>query len=265
MILGLQHEAQHQELLLTDILHIYGSNPLRPAYNGTAPVFAEMPTRSEWIEIPGGLQKIGWGEESFAFDNERPAHSVYLHPFKIATRPVTHGDYIEFIEAGGYQNPLLWLSDGWDLVQREGWKAPLYWEKDASSKSFYRFTFSGMQRVHLNEPVCHLSYYEADAYARWRGARLPTEFEWEHAVKTRSISMCGVGQNWEWTSSAYLPYPGFRPFIGDLGEYNGKFMSGQMVLRGGSIASPPGHIRHSYRNFFPPSARWQFTGVMLAL
>jgi ergothioneine biosynthesis protein EgtB len=259
--LGLQHEAQHQELLLTDILHIFGSNPLHPVYGGNAPVLAEMPKTAVEIEFPGGLTRIGWEGEDFAFDNERPAHPVYLQPFKILSRPVTNADYLEFIEDGGYQNPRLWLSDGWDWVLREGCHAPLYWEKGCE----FRFTLSGMQPIAMNEPVCHLSYYEADAFARWKGARLPTEFEWEHAVRSRSLSMHGVGQVWEWTSSAYLPYPGFREFSGDFGEYNGKFMSGQMVLRGGSIASPLGHVRHSYRNFFQPSARWQFTGLRLAL
>jgi ergothioneine biosynthesis protein EgtB len=264
IILGLQHEAQHQELLLTDILHIFGCNPLRPAYAGTAPVFAEMPKRAEYVEFPGGLQRIGWEGEDFAFDNERPSHPVYLQPFRIMSCPVTNGEYLEFIEAGGYHQPRYWLSDGWDIVQREGWEAPLYWETEGDALPTHRFTFSGVQRIVENEPVSHLSYFEADAYARWKGARLPTEYEWEHAVRSRAIAMNGVGQTWEWTSSAYLPYPGFRTFTGDLGEYNGKFMSGQMVLRGGSIASPLGHIRHSYRNFFPPSARWQFTGVRLA-
>lgn len=264
IVLGLHHESQHQELLLTDILHIFGSNPLRPAYSGSVPSLVEMPRRSEWIDFPGGLQKIGWEGEEFAFDNERPAHPVYLQPFKISSRPVTNGDYLEFIEAGGYKNPRLWLSDGWDIVQKEGWEAPLYWELEEKGPPVYRFTLSGVQRIQENEPVCHLSYFEADAFARWKGARLPTEFEWEHAARSRRIAISGVGQTWEWTSSAYLPYPGFQTFRGDLGEYNGKFMSGQMVLRGGSIASPPGHIRHSYRNFFPPSTRWQFTGVRLA-
>jgi ergothioneine biosynthesis protein EgtB len=171
---------------------------------------------------------------------------------------------MEFIEAGAYKNPTLWLSDGWDLVLSEGWEAPLYWEKDSGSGDYYRYALGGMQKVRENEPVAHLSFFEADAYARWRGARLPTEFEWELAARKRAIALSGVGQNWEWTASAYLPYPGFCPFNGDLGEYNGKFMSGQMVLRGGSIATPSGHIRPTYRNFFPPSARWQFTGVRLA-
>lgn len=260
--LGLHHEEQHQELLLTDIKHILGGNPLRPAYRTGAERFSEHETSVSFVDFKGGVQKAGWSGDGFCFDNELPEHSVYLAPFSLASHAVSQGEYLEFMEAGGYRNPLFWLSDGWDHVEREGWSAPLYWEMREGR--WWVYALSGLRSVCANEPVRHLSFYEADAYARWKGCRLPSEFEWEHAVRTQRENFQGLGEVWEWTSSAYLPYPGFHPFKGEFSEYNGKFMSGQMVLRGGSIASPAGHVRHSYRNFFPPSARWQFSGLRLA-
>ncbi len=261
ILLGLNHEQQHQELILTDIKHAFFSNPLLPAYSdqGRAP-FASTPC--ERITVAGGVTPIGHDGGSFAFDNESPRHQVLLRPFRIASRPVSNGEYRAFIEDGGYRRPEFWLSDGWSKVQEEGWEAPLYWLKDddgSAQKNAAVFTLSGVQSLDPNAPVEHVSFFEASAYAAWAGARLPTEFEWEAAS-----SLIDHGQVWEWTRSAYDPYPGFKPFGGVAAEYNGKFMVGQMVLRGGSSVTPPGHIRATYRNFFPPQARWQFSGIRLA-
>ena len=264
--LGLHHEQQHQELILTDLKHHLWKNPLRPAYRtklddargSSAPL---SPVR--FIERPEGIAQIGADAEGFAFDNERPRHRVWLTSFAIAQRPVTCGEYLRFIEDGGYARPELWLSDGWDARSREGWEAPLYWERERENhdSGWQVFTLDGMRPVAPDEPVAHVSYYEADAYARWAHARLPTEAEWECAAQTMRGAHGGV---WEWTQSAYLPYPGFRAAEGTVGEYNGKFMINQMVLRGGSCATPVGHMRSSYRNFFPPQARWQFSGLRVA-
>ena len=260
--LGLHHEQQHQELILTDIKHAFFSNPLLPAYRTEAPE-AHAATPLEGISLPGGVSLIGHdgpknGTEGFAFDNEGPRHQVLLRPFRIAARPVTNGEYQAFIAEGGYRRPEFWLSDGWARVQEEGWDAPLYWLKeDDGSESV--FTLSGVQPLDPHAPVEHVSFFEAAAYAAWAKARLPTEFEWEAASP-----LFAHGAVWEWTRSSYDPYPGFKAFAGIAAEYNGKFMVGQMVLRGGSVATPPGHIRSTYRNFFPPQARWQFSGIRLA-
>lgn len=284
MMLGLQHEQQHQELLLTDIKHNFAINPLRPAYQATAPAVAELYVPNhEWINFSGGLFPSGHEGDDFAFDNEKPSHLVYLDDFALAAQLVTNGEYLEFMQAGGYQKPEYWLADGWTAVQQERWSAPLYWEK--IDGQWWVMTLSGMQKLHLHEPVCHVSFYEADAYARWRGKRLPTEAEWERAARKEGrvsgnfresrllhprMAHAGEGQIkqlfgdvWEWTASAYGPYPGYVPPAGAFGEYNGKFMCNQMVLRGGSCVSPQAHIRASYRNFFYPTDRWQFTGIRL--
>lgn len=280
--LGINHEQQHQELLVTDIKHAFWSNPLRPAYQPGAPHELSTASPQKAEAYAGGLTEIGTDRAEFHFDNEAPRHKVFVHPFRFATRPATCGEYLAFMDDRGYQRPELWLSDGWKAVQTHGWNAPLYWEK--RDKQWLQFTCSGMRKVEEHEPVCHVSYYEADAFARWAGARLPTEFEWEmvaapspvegnlleqqrfHAMAAQDNSAPSqlFGDVWEWTASAYLPYPGFRPAAGALGEYNGKFMSGQMVLRGGSCATPQSHIRATYRNFFPPETRWQFSGIRLA-
>lgn len=286
--LGLHHEQQHQELLLCDIKSILYQNPSRPAYRyrpaggmpygdglasratlsapGTASVQGAGPAGSgsqgasgEWIVLPGGLAEIGWDGEGFAFDNERPRHTVFLRDFLIARRPVDNAQYAAFIEDGGYARPELWLSDGWKTAQKEGWSAPLYWERQGGG-AWFEYGWEGLLPLDPGAPVRHVSYYEADAFARWRGARLPAEAEWE----TAAGRLADRGRNWEWTASAYLPYPGFRPFPGAVGEYNGKFMVDQMVLRGGSEATPAGHLRDTYRNFFPASTRWQFAGIRLA-
>jgi len=284
--LGLHHEQQHQELILTDVKHVFWSNPLRPPLINGEPTPPGSPALnpSEWIAFEGGVREIGDGGGGFAFDNERPRHEVYVHPYQFASRLVTNGEYLEFIEAGGYRRPELWLSDGWDAVQAHGWSAPLYWARDGGA--WRQFTLSGMRPLQLSEPVCHVSLYEADAFARFSGARLPTETEWENAAAEQplrgnfadsgrlhpatNVPVPGsamqqlFGDVWEWTSSPYTAYPGYQPSAGALGEYNGKFMCNQFVLRGGSCATPPGHVRCTYRNFFPAEKRWQFTGIRLA-
>jgi ergothioneine biosynthesis protein EgtB len=253
--LGLHHEQQHQELILTDIKHAFFCNPLLPAY-GEAPPTQHPASALEWRDHPGGIVAIGHAGDSFAFDNETPRHQVLLRPFRIASRPVNNGEFAAFIADGGYRRPEFWHSDGWALVQAEGWEAPLYWLSDDDG-SRRVFTLGGLVTPDAHAPVEHVSFFEAAAYAAWAGKRLPTEFEWEATAFDH-------GEVWEWTRSAYDPYPGFEPFAGMAAEYNGKFMIGQMVLRGGSVATPPGHARPSYRNFFPPAARWQFSGIRLA-
>ncbi len=279
--LGLNHEQQHQELILTDIKHAFWTNPLRPALVPTGCDARTEPPRLEWLLFDGGVREVGHHGDGFAFDNETPRHPVMLNPFQLASRLTTNGEFLDFITAGGYRKPELWLSDGWDQVLADGWQAPLYWEK--REKEWWIFTANGMRLLDLAEPVCHLSYYEADAFARWRGCRLPSEQEWEVAAASISVqgnfaeserfhpapcSQTGLqqifGEVWEWTASPYVAYPGYKPAAGALGEYNGKFMCNQWVLRGGSCATPQSHIRPTYRNFFPPQARWQFMGVRLA-
>jgi ergothioneine biosynthesis protein EgtB len=257
--LGLQHEQQHQELLLMDIKHVLSCNPLGPAYRALTAAVPDEVGPVGWLGHDGGLVEIGHEGGGFAFDNESPRHPVHLAPFALADRTVTCGEWLAFIDDGGYRRPDLWLSDGWARVLAESWEAPLYWSRDAGGWEV--FTLGGSRPVAPAEPVCHVSYYEADAFARWSGLRLPTEAEWELVATGRSAFFRDV---WQWTSSAYLPYPGFRPAAGAVGEYNGKFMVNQHVLRGGSGATPAGHTRPTYRNFFPPSARWPFTGVRLA-
>jgi ergothioneine biosynthesis protein EgtB len=282
--LGLNHEQQHQELILTDIKHGLWSGPLPP---GTVDDAGPRPTvlSLTWLEIESGIHLIGHHSDDFAFDNESPRHEVLLRPFRIGSRPVTNGEYLEFVEDHGYTRPEFWLSDGWDTACTQRWTAPLYWERDEGSwQQFVRTaTQTGIREVDPAEPVCHISYYEADAYARWRGKRLPTEAEWEvaavrmpvkgtllednvfHPQSARGDGMQQVfGDVWEWTASPYVSYPGFKPEAGAIGEYNGKFMCNQFVLRGGSCVTPASHIRASYRNFFPPHARWQFSGIRLA-
>jgi ergothioneine biosynthesis protein EgtB len=255
--LGLHHEQQHQELILTDIKHAFFSNPLLPAYRADKPA-AHPDQPQHWNIHDGGAVTIGHDANGFAFDNESPRHQVLLRPFLIAARTVSNGEYQAFIADGGYRRAEFWLSDGWARVQEEGWEAPLYWLKDDDGSESV-FTLSGSQPLDPHAPVEHVSFYEAAAYAAWAGARLPTEFEWE-----ASAPSFDHGAVWEWTRSSYDPYPGFKAFEGVAAEYNGKFMVGQLVLRGGSISTPPGHIRDTYRNFFPPSARWQFSGIRLA-
>jgi ergothioneine biosynthesis protein EgtB len=277
--LGCHHEQQHQELLLTDMLHLFAQNPLRPAVwaSDPSPPLSLVPSELGWAEHEGGVVEIGHAGSGFAFDCEGPGHQVLLTPYALADRPVMNGEWIAFIEDGGYRDPRWWLSDGWAWVQREGIEAPLYWERDGGG--WASFGLDGMKPVDPAAPVTHISFYEADAYAAYVGARLPTEAEWENAAagldpsEGQFLDVAGpvqprghglFGSVWEWTGSAYRPYPGFRPAKGAVGEYNGKFMSGQFVLRGGSCATPRGHARASYRNFFYPHQRWQFTGVRLA-
>lgn len=259
--LGLHHEQQHQELILTDLKHAFFANPLLPVYRDE-PSGLQAHLTAEWRSHSGGIVAIGHAGSGFAFDNEGPRHEVLLRPFRISAHPVSNGEYRAFIDDGGYRRAEFWLSDGWAKVQEEGWEAPLYWLKDddGSDKGAHRvFTLSGLKPLDPDAPVEHVSFYEAAACAAWAGKRLPTEFEWEAAS-----AMFEHGAVWEWTRSSYDPYPGFKAFEGVAAEYNGKFMVGQMVLRGGSRATPKGHCRPTYRNFFPPQARWQFSGIRLA-
>ncbi len=305
--LGIQHEQQHQELILTDLKHLFAQNPLLPNYrnstesqphshfasssegdnsSGAACDRPSSPEAIRWPSVPEGVRHVGYSGSEFHFDNESPRHRVFLEQADLADRLITNGEFLEFIEAGGYQDPQWWLDLGWSYRQRESWKSPLYWT--CHDGTWREFTLGGLRRLHLAEPVCHVSYFEADAYARWAGARLPTEAEWETAVADRPVRGNFVesawyhprpaetsvregggwrqlyGDVWEWTSSSYAPYPGHCPLPGALGEYNGKFMCNQHVLRGGSCASPQSHLRPTYRNFFPPWARWQFSGFRLA-
>jgi ergothioneine biosynthesis protein EgtB len=283
--LGAHHEQQHQELILTDLKHMLSRSPLRPAYQKPWPLTPIRARARGWLDFAADLYEIGHAGAGFCFDNETPRHRVWLEAFRVATHPVTHGDFIEFIDDGGYRRPELWLSAGWDLVNARGWQAPAYWEQ--RDGVWQTFTLHGMAPVDPNTPVCHVSFYEAEAFARWAGERLPTEAEWEVAaggaplegnfVESRALHPLALreapadgtpaqifGDVWEWTRSDYGPYPGFRTAEGAVGEYNGKFMSGQYVLRGGSCATPASHIRATYRNFFPPEARWQFSGLRLA-
>jgi ergothioneine biosynthesis protein EgtB len=262
--LGLHHEQQHQELLLMDIKHVLHCNPTDPVY-ADRPHRPAVETPMTYVTVHGGNAEIGHDGSGFSFDNERPRHVVHLEPMRLATRLVSAREYLEFIADDGYHRPELWLSDGWYAVQEHGWEAPLYWRDDGAD-GWTIFTLGGRRELDLNESVVHVSHYEADAYARWRDARLPTEFEWEHAVVcSEPGTFSEVDDNaWQWTSSAYLPYPRFRPPEGAVGEYNGKFMSGQMTLRGGAHETSPGHTRVTYRNFFPPACRWMFGGVRLA-
>lgn len=263
--LGLHHEQQHQELILTDILHAFSCNPLMPAYDARVRQVPTQPAGAKpvtWLLREGGIVEIGYDGAGFSFDNERPRHSVLLRPYAIADRLATCRDYAAFIADGGYERPELWLSDGWAMVQREAWAAPIYWVASDDRGEWCVFGLHGLQPMDPDAPVSQLSFYEAAAYAEWAGARLPTEFEWEAAFDAPGIENM-TGHVWQWTRSSYDPYPGFRPLAGVAAEYNGKFMVGQQVLRGGSIATPQGHTRRSYRNFFPPAARWQFSGVRL--
>jgi ergothioneine biosynthesis protein EgtB len=311
-VLGLQHEQQHQELMLTDVKHVLSRNPTGPAYRPRWDDPPDPPAEFRWIDYPEEVVWIGYEGGGFAFDNEGPRHRRIVPACALAARPVTNGDYLAFIRDHGYTNPLLWLSEGWRTVREKGWDAPLYWTEREGR--WWTFTLSGLTPVNESEPVCHVSYFEADAFARWAGARLPTESEWERAARSQPIagnfaederfhpaplstqppageeeageeagSICGrseprpgaavgarvlhaiFGSVWEWTSSDYGPYPGYAPPPGALGEYNGKFMCNQYVLRGGSCATPVSHIRATYRNFFPPDARWQFSGIRLAM
>ncbi|MFZ5503400.1 MAG: ergothioneine biosynthesis protein EgtB [Pseudomonadota bacterium] len=280
--LGIEHEIQHQELLLMDTLYNFSINPLHPAYHSPSlpPKTASVPNMG-WQEFAGGVVEIGYGGDGFAYDNERPRHKTYVQDFRLGTRLVTNAEYLVFINDGGYDRVDLWLSDAWRTIKERQWQTPLYWLKEV--RDWKHFDLTGAHELRMNEPVSHMSYYEADAYARWSGKRLPTEAEWEHAASTQAITgnfldaglyvpqpaqQTGLtqlyGDLWEWTQSAYLPYPGFRPLPGTLGEYNGKFMSDQMVLRGGCCFTAQNHIRVSYRNFFRAADRWMASGLRLA-
>ncbi|WP_088343770.1 MULTISPECIES: ergothioneine biosynthesis protein EgtB [Rhodomicrobium] len=282
--LGVNHEQQHQELMLTDCLAIFAGNPLRPAYReeGTAIEGGKIPDL-RWVDFGGGILPVGHQGEGFAFDNESPRHDQLIRPFRLANRLVTNAEWLEFMADGGYATPTLWLADGWAIVKREGWDAPHYWEQ--RDGVWHQMTLRGLKPVDPARPVCHVSFFEADAFARWAGKRLPSEFEWEvasadqplegnilsHDALRPEAARLGepglqqmIGDVWEWTASAYLSYPGFKPATGAVGEYNGKFMCNQFVLKGASCVTPDGHIRRSYRNFFYPHQRWQFTGLRLA-
>ena len=262
--LGLQHEQQHQELILTDVKHLLAQSPLYPAYFpacGDAVPAAAVAQASHWIAFDGGLADIGFTGADFSFDNELPRHRVYLQPFSLASQLVTNGEFLAFIDAGGYRDPALWLSEGWDAVAANGLEHPLYWVRQ--DDRWHAFTLHGLQPLDLHAPLEHVSLFEADAYARWAGARLPLEAEWETAAGHAGMADM-FGRCWQWTASSYAPYPGYAPAAGALGEYNGKFMINQYVLRGSSCATPAGHARASYRNFFPAGTRWQFSGVRLA-
>ena len=256
--LGLHHEQQHQELILMDIKHVLSMNPLWPAYRPPVAEAAATALPLAWISVTGGLVEIGHDGGGFVFDNEGPRHRVWLEAFALASRPVTNGEYLAFIEDGGYRRPEFWLSAGWDCVNRREWQGPLYWQKKDGQWVIY--TLAGLRVLRPAQPVCHVSFYEAAAFAKWAGKRLPREAEWE----TASASLQDVGDVWEWTASPYIAYPGYREPAGAIGEYNGKFMASQMVLRGGCVATPPGHVRTTYRNFFPHDARWMFGGIRLA-
>jgi len=285
--LGLHHEQQHQELLLMDIKHVFWTNPFRPTYV-EQPRRASRPVALRWASLGEGVHSVGHDGTSFAYDNEGPAHRVFAEPFRLATRPVTNAEFLEFIDDGGYKRPELWLSSAWATVEEAGWRAPLYWER--ADGQWTEFTLGGTHPLDLNSPVCHVSYFEADAFARWAGKRLPTEVEWEIAAAGQPVEgnfvesesfhplsasagnpagdAAGItqlyGDVWQWTGSPYVAYPGYKPASGAIGEYNGKWMCDQWVLRGASCATPGSHARRTYRNFFPSPARWQFSGIRLA-
>lgn len=282
--IGLNHEQQHQELMLTDIKHVLSCNPLHPAYTQPVQCTTTSTRPLDWVSCDAGLREIGHAGDGFAYDNETPRHRVFVESYSLANRLVTCGEYLEFMDDGGYEDPQLWLSDGWTMVERESWGAPLYWTR--RDGQWWQYTLGGLVPVNPAEPVSHVSFYEADAYATWAGARLPTEAEWETAAAGAKV--CGnfvegqvfhplpttremdepltqlFGDVWEWTASPYVGYPGYRSVAGALGEYNGKFMCNQIVLRGGSCVTSSAHVRPTYRNFFHPHARWQFTGLRLA-
>jgi ergothioneine biosynthesis protein EgtB len=262
--LGLHHEQQHQELILTDVKHLLAQNALHPVYSADAPQAGRATGAARWIDFEGGVGAQGFDGDGFCFDNELPRHRAFVEPFALSSRLVTNGEYLAFLEAGAYRDPSLWLSEGWDIIRAQGWSHPIYWQQDQHG-AWHEFTLRGLVPLDPALPVTHLSMYEADAYARWAGARLPTEAEWEHAAVSRPVDIEQLfGHCWQWTSSSYAPYPGYAAAAGAVGEYNGKFMVNQYVLRGSSVATPPGHARASYRNFFPAQARWQFAGLRLA-